>query len=178
MASAQTPGVAQGAQPIGYRQGLIVQYNPQTGENVVRVAGVDLVNLPTLVQGYGTVLRVGMPVGVLIVGSQMVILGRLAIPDGVNNVNVPFVTYAQSQATNFAVGTTAADVVSVQFQVPDWANSVNFGMGSSGYVFNSATLVRRIQFQITVNGGLVAGENIFTAKPATSRPWCTRSRTR
>lgn len=148
MASASTPGVAQGAQPIGYRQGLIKSWNPLTGENTVTVAGVDLVNLPVLSQGYGPVLAAGMPVAIAGVGSQMVILGRIAVPP----TTTPFV---QAFAGDFqelnpltVPNSNYVTLITCSVSVPNWANSAMVVLSLNGSITNNSGVPGRSAFYL------------------------------
>lgn len=67
-------------QPITYRQGTVLEWNPRTAENTVRVGSTDLVNLPILNTGEAALLTAGATVGIMVAGSTMAILGRLTIP--------------------------------------------------------------------------------------------------
>lgn len=74
------------AQPpagLGYRQGVVVAWNPATAENQVDVGGTLVDNLPILNTSEALLLQPGDVVGILTAGrsaSSWAILGRLTIP--------------------------------------------------------------------------------------------------
>lgn len=65
---------------VGYRQGIIREWNPATAENVVDVAGTLLTNLPILNTNEALLLAPDDVVGILTAGPSWCILGRLTIP--------------------------------------------------------------------------------------------------
>ncbi|MDZ5441750.1 hypothetical protein U2F26_03260 [Micromonospora sp. 4G57] len=65
---------------IGYRQGVVVEWNPDTAENVIDIAGAQLENLSILNTSESLLLAPGDVVGVLTAGASWCILGRLTIP--------------------------------------------------------------------------------------------------
>jgi hypothetical protein len=64
----------------GFRQGVIITWNPDTAENTVSVAGSVLTNLPILNTSEASLLDTGDVVAVITMGSSFAILGRLVIP--------------------------------------------------------------------------------------------------
>lgn len=69
------------AQPMNYRQGVIVDWNPTTLQNKVQVAGTLLSDLPVLGVAEAASFRPGVVVGVTTVGSTWAIMGRFVIPN-------------------------------------------------------------------------------------------------
>lgn len=68
---------------VGYRQGVVVAWNPATAENQVDVGGTLVDNLPILNTSEALLLQPGDVVGILAAGrsaSSWAILGRLTIP--------------------------------------------------------------------------------------------------
>lgn len=65
---------------VGFRQGVIVSYDPTTGANTVAVGGSILTNLALLNTSEALLLVPGAVVGILTTGATWCILGRLTIP--------------------------------------------------------------------------------------------------
>lgn len=69
---------------LGYRQGVIVEWNPATAENKVRVGGTVMTNLAVFNTSEIAVLAPGDTVSIAVVGSRGAktygILGRMLIP--------------------------------------------------------------------------------------------------
>lgn len=68
------------AQPMGYRQGLVVAWDPVTLENRIRVGGAELPNLPVLGVAEAATVKVGSVVGLADVGNTLAIIGRFVVP--------------------------------------------------------------------------------------------------
>lgn len=71
----QTPGKG-----IGFRQGVVHEWNQQTAENTIRVAGTNMTNLPILNTNEALLLQPGDVVGIMTAGSSWFIIGRITIP--------------------------------------------------------------------------------------------------
>ncbi|MEV0725998.1 hypothetical protein AB0I37_24870 [Micromonospora purpureochromogenes] len=71
----QSPGPA-----LGYRQGIIVFWDPVTAENTVLVGGASVDNLPILNTNEALLLTPGSVVALLTFGHSWFILGRVTIP--------------------------------------------------------------------------------------------------
>lgn len=69
-----------GGRGMGYRQGTIVTWNPDTAENSVLVGATVIDNLPILNTSEASLLQAGDVVGIISSGSSWAILGRLVIP--------------------------------------------------------------------------------------------------
>jgi hypothetical protein len=72
---APSPGPA-----MGYRQGVIVSWNPDNAENTVLVGGTLMTNLNCLNTSEASILAEGDVVGILTTPGSWAILGRLTIP--------------------------------------------------------------------------------------------------
>jgi hypothetical protein len=68
------------AQPMGWRQGFIVAWNPVTLENKIRVGGAELVDLPVYGVAEAVAYKVGATVILHEIDNQLGIAGRLVIP--------------------------------------------------------------------------------------------------
>lgn len=71
-----------GASELGFHQGKLIEFNNETGENIVEVNGATLSNLPLVGTVEAFSLQPGDVVGVLRVRSQYFILGRIAVTGG------------------------------------------------------------------------------------------------
>lgn len=74
---AVVPGAAQ---PMYYRQGTVISWNPLTAQNVVQVGNTNLIDLPILNTSEASLLQAGSVVALVVVGSTWAILGRMVIP--------------------------------------------------------------------------------------------------
>lgn len=68
------------AQPVGYRQGVIISYDQTTGANRVLVGGTTVTDLPLLNTSEALLLTPGAVVGILTAGPSWFIIGRVTIP--------------------------------------------------------------------------------------------------
>lgn len=66
--------------PVGFRQGVVIAWNPDTAANTVLVGGSLMTNLPILNTSEASLLAEGDVVGVLTSGSTWAIMGRFTIP--------------------------------------------------------------------------------------------------
>jgi hypothetical protein len=96
------------AQPVSFRQGVVVQFDPVTLTNQVKVGDTLMTNLNILGVGEATLLTVGSVVGILVVGSggatTMYINGPIVTPD----------TQAAFDAIALLSAQTIADAVMTQ----------------------------------------------------------------
>ena len=67
-------------QPMGYRQGTILTWDPVTLENTVEVAGAVLPNLPVWGVAEATTYQPGTTVGLIVVESTWAIVGTFVRP--------------------------------------------------------------------------------------------------
>lgn len=108
-----TAAPAGSAQPMSYRQGVIVTFDPVTLENTVRVGGAVLTNLNVLGVAEAASLSVGSVVGLMVVGSTWAIIGRMVEPasaeatDAITQVSQRIYTASVATAeTTTAIGFT------------------------------------------------------------------------
>jgi hypothetical protein len=153
--------VQEPAAGLGFRQGVVVFFDRATLENVIRVGGADLPNLPVLGVGESTMLAVGDVVGILTFGSTMAVLGQLVIPGSAGS--------AMSLTSSSTYSATTADVETSA--VATWGDLATVGpvvpdvrIGPSGrclvYITSSIRLV-------TSSGG---GEMAYEISGATTVP--------
>lgn len=75
------PLLAPAAAPtLGYRQGIVVAWDPVTFANVVTVGETNMTNLPLLTSSDAALIVPGDAVGILTFGSSWAILGRFTVP--------------------------------------------------------------------------------------------------
>lgn len=91
-------------QPMGYRQGTIVTWNPVTLENTVDVGGAVLPNVPVLGVAEATTFQPGTTVGLMVVESTWAIVGTFVRPG----------TAAAAQAISLLSSRTKAQTINVQ----------------------------------------------------------------
>lgn len=134
---APSPGPA-----VGFRQGVIVSWNPDNAENTVFVGGSLIENLAILNTSEASLLSVGDVVGILTAGPTWAILGRFTYPGTPEAVSsIQSITNRIQAAKVFGTGTRNST---------DWGDltgtdvgpSVTIRVGSSGraLVFWSAEI--------------------------------------
>jgi hypothetical protein len=68
------------AQPVAFRQGVVISFDLVTGANVINVAGTHLNDLSLLWSTAMPVLVEGDVVAILTVGPTWMVLGRIITP--------------------------------------------------------------------------------------------------
>lgn len=68
------------APAVGYRQGVVVEWDGVTFANLVDVGGTEVANLPVLNSADAALIVPGDVVGILTYGSSWAILGRFTVP--------------------------------------------------------------------------------------------------
>ncbi|MFI6228874.1 hypothetical protein ACIBCR_16345 [Micromonospora echinospora] len=153
-----TPPPASG---VGVRQGVIVEWNPLTAENVVEVAGALLPNLPILNTSEARLLAPGDVVTILTAGASWAILGRFTVPgtpqaatalDAIGTFSATVETYETTTTTSWHSLTTPGPVV------PD----VLIGPSGRCLVYITST--------ITMLGAAGGGEMAYEISGATTVP--------
>ena len=95
-----------GGSAVGFRQGVIVSWNPINAENTVLVGNALMTNLPILNTSEAAILGTGDVVGILTAGSTWGILGRFTIPGTPEAVSgIEAVTNRIQAAEDVAQGT-------------------------------------------------------------------------
>jgi hypothetical protein len=136
---------------VRFRQGTILTWNSQTGENTVDLAGGTLTNVPIINTGEAVALKAGHVVGLLGQGSTWFIIGRVTPPNDPNfaGASVAFGGTGVS-TTNFSVTTTHAVKASTSITVPSWvdeavvlctANATLFNTTASGFLITAQPFI-------------------------------------
>lgn len=124
---APSPGPA-----VGYRQGVIVTWNPDTAENTVSVGGALLTNLNILNTSEAAILGPGDVVGILTLPGTWAILGRLTIPGTAEAVSSIQSITERIQAASEAAGGTRNSTAWGDLSGASVGPSVDIRIGSSG----------------------------------------------
>lgn len=141
------------AQPVTFRMGVIVAFNPSTGTNQVRVAGQVLNNLAMLVSGSETAFQVGQNVGIMVVGSEMFIVGRIAVPGAPSYASTTSAFKTGSTlVTAFSTSPTLTAYASVSLQVPPWATRAAVIGTSWGAINNTGGNLDNLQAFVFIPG--------------------------
>jgi hypothetical protein len=144
------------AQPAYFRKGVLLAFNPATGANTVNVAGANLTNLPILVSGSETAFTVGQTVGIMVVGTSMFIVGRIAIPGSAAYASTTSaLAYATGSASAFSLAWPGfVTLVSAVLTVPSWASKAAIFCVTRGAVKNTRGSVDNLQTNIVIPGGV------------------------
>jgi hypothetical protein len=160
-----------GAGPPGvrFRQGTILTWNANTGENTVDLAGGVLTNVPILNTGEAVALKAGHVVGLLGQGTSWFIVGRVTPPNDPNfaGASVAF-GGANGFAQNFGLSTTLTAIASASIPVPSWADEAIVLATASATVVNTRGVAdSAILFaQIAVNASNPIEQNTGTIAAA------------
>jgi hypothetical protein len=111
-------------QSVRFRQGTVVAWDANTGNNTIEVGGAFLTNVPILNSGEAIALKAGHVVGLLTWLSSWFILGRITVPGDPEFASASVAFDASSNtASNFAVNTGGPNiVVTTTLDVPAWAD--------------------------------------------------------
>lgn len=94
---------------VGFRQGVIVSWDPDTAANSVLVGDAVLENLPILNTSEAAILAEGDVVGILTAGQTWGILGRFTVPGTPEAVSsIQSITNRIQAATDNSNGTTTS----------------------------------------------------------------------
>lgn len=152
---------AQPGQGVGYRQGVVRAWNPNTAENTIEIAGALIDNVPILNTNESLLLAPGDVVGVLTSGASWCILGRLTVPgtagaaSALNAIRTKSVTTPEYETTSDYVWGNLGTVGPI---VPD----VNIGPSGRCLVFISSTIIL-----LNTHGG---GQMAYEISGATTVP--------
>lgn len=141
---------------VGFRQGVVQQWNQNTGQNVIAVGGSTLVDVPILNTGEAVALKAGHVVGLLTMAGSWFILGRIT-PANDPNFAAASVAFgsAGATATNFSTSTAAMTIkaTSSELVVPDWADEAIVMVTGMCGVRNSTAITDALGFEVGCAGG-------------------------
>lgn len=138
------------AQPMAYRQGIVIEFDPITLENVIRVDEVDLSNLPLLGIAEAVTLTPGDVVGLMVVSSPrgastLGIMGQFVSPgspEAATAISVPSInTYS---VTTAAFETTSSAIWGDLATVGPVVSNVRIGPSGRCLVFITSTIVQLV----------------------------------
>lgn len=148
------PLLSQGPGPgLRFRQGEVVTWNSNTGENVIQVGGAFFENVPILNTGEAIALKAGHIVGLLAFQSSYWILGRITVP-GQSDFASASVAFGGEGASEggFAITTTHTDHVTDTMPVPDWADEAIVLCTVNAVAANSSASVFFVNIQAAIDG--------------------------
>lgn len=108
---------------LDFHSGVVIEFDPVTGSNLINVLGALVPDLPMLNIGDTTNLAAGDVVGLLKVQHSYMIIGRVVLPNSQVFATSAVSFFAEQAASNgHSITTTGTTVVTVTVPVPDWAN--------------------------------------------------------
>ena len=149
---------------VGYRQGVVREWNQATAENVIEVGGTALVNLPVLNTSDALLLAPGDVVGIITAGSSWAVLGRLTVPgtpaaasalavvssriraaavndvEGTISTTYTDLTTVGPQLTDVPISASGKALVIVSAELQQFTGDANQG-GSASFTVSGATTV-------------------------------------
>lgn len=139
---------------VGFRQGLIIAWDPDTGSNQVSVAGTVLFDVPILNTGEAIALKAGHIVGLLTFGGSWFILGRITPPNDPNfaGATVAF-DYATAFQQNFTVPVADTTRAAALVACPPWADEVVIMSVATATLVNSTASRQEVLLYSYINGG-------------------------
>ena len=154
-----TPLFDSGQPGVRFRQGTVLTWDSETGENTIDLAGATLTDVPVLNTSEATALKAGHIVGLLGQGSAWFIIGRVTPPNSADfaGASVAFET-VQAQASNFAVpvGPSFTEIVSTSLNVPTWADEALVTVAVS-MTLNNTRAVSDFAYMYAAISGLTSG---------------------
>lgn len=99
---------------VGFHQGKVIAFNLDTGENTIRIKGVDFADLPVMNVTDSAGLVPGMIVGVLRIRSTYFVIGRIANPG-----SAQFGDITVRSANGGEVSMSAGDVTVKRGSIPN-----------------------------------------------------------
>lgn len=154
---------------LGFRQGKVLTFNSQTGENTIDVAGTVLTNVPVMNGSEVIALKPGHVVGLLTVASvAWFILGRILLP-----TDAQFAPSAAEFASDyddgdgFALTTTYTSQASSTFTVPAWADEALVHATASLFAQNNSAGYDIAGVDVSIDG--VSGKTFYAAADVGAR---------
>lgn len=160
----------------GFRQGVVISWDPDTAENVVDVGGTLMVNLPCLNTSEASLLAEGDVVGVMTFGATWAILGRFIYPGTPEAVSsIQSITNRIKAHDLFGFGTRNSTAYG-DLTGTDPGPEVTIRIGSSGraLVFWGAEMGQTADWQVRNNPHMaidVTGANTIAPTDAYALNW-------
>lgn len=118
-----SPLFAQGQPGVRFRQGTVLTWDAETGENTIDLAGGTLTDVPILNTGEAIALKAGHVVGLLGQGKSWFIIGRVTPPNDPNFASASVAFGGEGASSlNFSITTSHLDKVTDTMAVPDWVD--------------------------------------------------------
>ncbi len=152
---------------VGFRQGVVVSWNPDTAENTVLVGGTVLENLPILNTSEANILATGDVVSILTSGSTWGILGRMTIPG--TSQAASSLTALKTYSDSVAAGETTVSTSYTNLTTPGPAVTARIGASGRALVIvsciveGSSDVGDLIEFGGSEMGYEMTGANSLTA---------------
>lgn len=149
-----SPLFDKGLPGVRFRQGTVLTWNSETGENTIDLAGGTLTDVPILNTGEAIALHAGHVVGLLGQGSSWFIVGRVTVPGDPQfaSASVAFADLRDS-SSNFSLSTTFTTKVSGSIAVPAWADEALVSCTLNVALFNGGAGVANFaQLQTSIDG--------------------------
>lgn len=143
----------------GFRQGVVVTFDPDNGQNTVAVAGGVLTDLPLVNTGAVIDIAAGDVVVLMRLRSSWAILGKIVNPGaedyGVRAVEVQPLGWFGS---GFALTTSYVTQAGTDLEAPEWANMAAVIAIGTISIWNTSGATRFVQAQTTISldGALTA----------------------
>jgi len=138
------------AQPMSYRQGVVLSWNEITLQNTVRVGGSIMTDLPVLGVGEATTIRAGSVVGIMTVGSTWAILGRIVTPNTAEATNAVALLNSMIYADSLAA--QEASTVTAFGDLATFGPSVTVSVRGTGRLLLIITC--QMQWTVGIAGGI------------------------
>lgn len=158
------------AQPAQFRQAILVDFDPNTGNNTVQIGASQLTDLPLARTGAEIGLQTGDNILVMYLGNSAMIFCAIATPGSTNYgaSNLARAGFVDN-ASNWAVTTAGTTVITDNTViVPSWAHSAQVIALGGASTHNSLASVDNWLSAITID---VPGEaQAFSAQITTAVP--------
>lgn len=166
-----------GGKGVGFRQGVVVAWNPDTAENQIQVGNTVIDNLPILNTSEASLLVPGDVVGILTSGSSWAIMGRLVIPgtpEAASSIQAITnrIQAAADPAGGFRNSSTWGDLYSPALVGPEV--SIRIGASGRALAFWSAEIGQTSNWQEKNNphvGVSVSGANTIAPSDTHALNW-------
>lgn len=138
---------------VRFRQGTVLTWNSNTGQNTIDLAGATLTDVPVLNTSEATALKAGHVVGLLGQGSAWFIIGRVTPPNSADFAGAS-VAFDNTGITggNFGLTTSQVAYASATLTVPSWADEALVIATSNCQLTNTRAVIDFATIQTFING--------------------------